>query len=165
MPDAKCIIWTKRRRRKKKRTDHLAIAGLWGNWKPMFCSTQLPFMILCGLCVFFLFVCLFVFCLKLSLTEIGKWRPFFHFHIETMVLLALYGWCNSEESSFLTSCSLSSLFRKRWGGIKFILKVCGKDQWEDVCQKFSPGNFPGGPVVKTPSSQCRGPRFDPWSGN
>ena len=26
-------------------------------------------------------------------------------------------------------------------------------------------DFPGGPVVKTPCSQCRGPRFDPWSGN
>ena len=26
-------------------------------------------------------------------------------------------------------------------------------------------DFPGGPVVKTPCSQCRGPGFDPWSGN
>ena len=25
-------------------------------------------------------------------------------------------------------------------------------------------DFPGGPVAKTPSSQCKGPRFDPWSG-
>ena len=24
---------------------------------------------------------------------------------------------------------------------------------------------PGGPVAKTPQSQCRGPRFDPRSGN
>ena len=24
---------------------------------------------------------------------------------------------------------------------------------------------PGSPIVKTPCSQCRGPRFDPWSGN
>ena len=23
----------------------------------------------------------------------------------------------------------------------------------------------GGPVIKTPCSQCRRPRFDPWSGN
>ena len=28
-----------------------------------------------------------------------------------------------------------------------------------------PGDFPGGPVAKTPHSQCRGPRFDPCSGN
>ena len=27
------------------------------------------------------------------------------------------------------------------------------------------GDFPGGPVTKTPCSQCRGPRFNPWSGN
>ena len=27
------------------------------------------------------------------------------------------------------------------------------------------GDFPGSPVAKTPWSQCRGPRFDPWSGN
>ena len=25
--------------------------------------------------------------------------------------------------------------------------------------------FPGGPVVRTPPSHCRGPRFNPWSGN
>ena len=29
----------------------------------------------------------------------------------------------------------------------------------------SQGDFPGGPVAKTPGSQCRAPRFDPWSGN
>ena len=27
------------------------------------------------------------------------------------------------------------------------------------------GDFPGGPGGKAPCSQCRGPRFDPWSGN
>ena len=26
-------------------------------------------------------------------------------------------------------------------------------------------DFPGGPAVKTPRSQCRGPGFNPWSGN
>ena len=26
-------------------------------------------------------------------------------------------------------------------------------------------DFPGGTVDKTPSTQCRGPRFDSWSGN
>ena len=30
------------------------------------------------------------------------------------------------------------------------------NKWED---------FPGGPVVKTLRSRCRGPGFDPWSGN
>ena len=27
------------------------------------------------------------------------------------------------------------------------------------------GDLPGGPVAKTVSSQCKGPGFDPWSGN
>ena len=27
------------------------------------------------------------------------------------------------------------------------------------------GDFPGGPVAKTPCSQFWGPGFDPWSGN
>ena len=26
-------------------------------------------------------------------------------------------------------------------------------------------DFPGGPVVKTPSFHCKGRGFDPWSGN
>ena len=26
-------------------------------------------------------------------------------------------------------------------------------------------DFPGGPLVRTPRSHCRGHRFDPWSGN
>ena len=32
-------------------------------------------------------------------------------------------------------------------------------------KKIIPGDFPGVVVVKTPCSQCRGPGFDPWSGN
>ena len=35
----------------------------------------------------------------------------------------------------------------------------------EVHQKIMDGDFPGGPVAKTPCSQCRGPGFDPWSGN
>ena len=31
--------------------------------------------------------------------------------------------------------------------------------------KIYTGNFPGGPVAKTPKSQCKGTSFDPWSGN
>ena len=30
---------------------------------------------------------------------------------------------------------------------------------------YTLGDFPSGPVVKTPSFHCRGCRFDPWSGN
>ena len=36
---------------------------------------------------------------------------------------------------------------------------------EKTCVKTSPWrDFPGGTVEKTLCSQCRGPRFDPWSG-
>ena len=34
-----------------------------------------------------------------------------------------------------------------------------------VSFKDSTGDFPGGPMAKTLESQCRGPRFHPWSGN
>ena len=30
---------------------------------------------------------------------------------------------------------------------------------------YFPGHFPGCPVIRTPPSQCRGPRFHSWSGN
>ena len=37
---------------------------------------------------------------------------------------------------------------------------------DDVSLKLlSLGDFPGGPVVKTLQFQCKGHRFDPWSGN
>ena len=29
--------------------------------------------------------------------------------------------------------------------------------------KVTASDFPGGPVTKTPHSQCKGPRLDPWS--
>ena len=32
-------------------------------------------------------------------------------------------------------------------------------------QMMLPQDFPGGPMVKTLCSPCRGPRFNPWSGN
>ena len=31
-------------------------------------------------------------------------------------------------------------------------------------KKWGLGDFPGGPVARTPHSQCRRPGFDPWSG-
>ena len=40
-----------------------------------------------------------------------------------------------------------------------------KETWN--IKKKEPGkrDLPGGLVAKTPHSQFRGPRFDPWSGN
>ena len=31
--------------------------------------------------------------------------------------------------------------------------------------KMGPMDFPGSPMAKTLSTQCRGPVFDPWSGS
>ena len=36
---------------------------------------------------------------------------------------------------------------------------------EGSVMKESLWDFPGGPVAKTPCSQCRGPGFNPWLGN
>ena len=33
------------------------------------------------------------------------------------------------------------------------------------CEIHRKWNFPGGPMAKTPRSQCRGPRFNPWLAN
>ena len=39
-----------------------------------------------------------------------------------------------------------------------------RDKADTELQEGLERDFPGGPVAKTLSSQCRGPRFDPWSG-
>ena len=36
---------------------------------------------------------------------------------------------------------------------------------ERFFKKENSWDFAGGPVAETPSSLCRGPRFDAWSGN
>ena len=46
-----------------------------------------------------------------------------------------------------------------------IIKVRGERAQTMVVAKVGGmGDFLGGPVVKTPRSQCRGPGFEPWSG-
>ena len=35
----------------------------------------------------------------------------------------------------------------------------------NIIYKTDLGDFPGGPVIKTPHFHCRGPGFHPWSGN
>ena len=36
---------------------------------------------------------------------------------------------------------------------------------EELSARAESRDFPGGPVAKAPGAQCRGPRFNPWSGN
>ena len=52
------------------------------------------------------------------------------------------------------------------------LETWGRGVWREGVQegggysyKRATWDFPGGPVSKIPHSQCRGPGFDPWSGN
>ena len=40
-----------------------------------------------------------------------------------------------------------------------------KEQGKVKKEKNQLWDFPGGPLAKTPHSQCRGPGFDLWSGN
>ena len=48
-----------------------------------------------------------------------------------------------------------------FGAMKYCL-VKGKKKFKEY-KNYR--DFPGGPVAKTPHSQCRGPGFNPWSGN
>ena len=55
-----------------------------------------------------------------------------------------------------------------WGGALLGLPRCPSFEGFPLSilpSTFSDWDFPGGPVGKAPCSQCRGPRFDPWSGN
>ena len=48
------------------------------------------------------------------------------------------------------------------------LKKGLKRGFKEGCNKMEKrpkGDFPGGPVAETPSSQCREPEFHPWSEN
>ena len=47
----------------------------------------------------------------------------------------------------------------------FATSISGKLFPNKFILKLINSNFPGGPVSKTSCSQCRGPRFDPWSEN
>ena len=49
------------------------------------------------------------------------------------------------------------------GGLQSMELPKVKYHW--VTEHTCPGDFPGSPLAKTPCSQCRGPRFKPWSGN
>ena len=45
-------------------------------------------------------------------------------------------------------------------------QIGNQEMWTQGSEKYSKNrDFPGGPVAKTPHSQCRGPRFKPWSGS
>ena len=56
--------------------------------------------------------------------------------------------------------------QKKWPKLKCMNNTPGKlEMTTSVSQKGNSRDFPGGPVAKTPHSQCSGPGFNPWSGN
>ena len=48
--------------------------------------------------------------------------------------------------------------------VDFILSVLTSIKKKSL-SKIKIREFPGGPVVRSPSFHCQGLRFDPWSGN
>ena len=60
-------------------------------------------------------------------------------------------WSRSK-AGFQLSLSMSLSSHVTLGEFSFLVKIVGSV------------DFPGSPVVKTPCSQLRGHRFDPWSG-
>ena len=58
-------------------------------------------------------------------------------------------------------------FRQQRGELSQYRTLHGKSarnpQEKHTEQKQIKGDFPGGPVVGTLRSQCRGPKFNPWS--
>ena len=54
----------------------------------------------------------------------------------------------------------------KWSIIyKNIASQCCWDEYNIINQQYFKWKKKGGPVAKTPCSQCRALRFDPWSGN
>ena len=64
------------------------------------------------------------------------------------------GSVNAKEKSILDT---GTFVQKPWDFFFFFCLIWGSKQ--------KPGEFPGGPVVRTPQSHCQGPRFDPWLKN
>ena len=53
-----------------------------------------------------------------------------------------------------------------WLSDKYVRPFVGKKTTDERIKKmWYTEDFPGGPVIKTLSSQCRGSGFDPFSGN
>ena len=63
-----------------------------------------------------------------------------------------------------TPCLLQPVLHNEARGILFFFfrGILLKDKFDSLIKNC--WDFPGGPVAKTLSSQCKGPRFDPWSG-
>ena len=81
---------------------------------------------------------------------LGSWWPYLH-----------------STTSLVTKVPLADLLPRvnssSWTWLHVLLII--NKTWELSSKITSLGDFPGGPVVKTPCLQCKGHRFDPWLGN
>ena len=59
----------------------------------------------------------------------------------------------------ITQAFIQSFIRHLWCAWQRFVKLTSL--WEEKQYQ----GFPGDLVVRAPRSHCRGPRFDPWSGN
>ena len=76
----------------------------------------------------------------------GRWRPSFRL----------------RQSSFLCLVILvlfPAFFSVSW------FCLTGNPAWNTFLKTLNYRDFPGGPMAKTPCSQCRGPGLNLWSGN
>jgi len=75
------------------------------------------------------------------------------------VPLALQEWANQTWANYWYR-----IFRFWWIHVES-LGQCSSEPDPRIDLKNNLGDFPGGPVTKTPCSQRRRPGFEPWSGN
>ena len=75
------------------------------------------------------------------------------------VPLTLQEWANQTWANYWYR-----IFRLWWIHVES-LGQCSSEPDPRIDLKNNLGDFPGGPVTKTPCSQRRRPGFEPWSGN
>ena len=72
------------------------------------------------------------------------------------------GWISLQSKGLSRVFSNTTVQKHQFFGAQLSSNCYQTALWGELKCK---GDFPGGPVAKTPLSQCRESGFDPWSGN
>ena len=110
----------------------------------------------------------------LSFSQISQLRePSFHI-CEVNVIIPTSQFCYVELNEIIHTYFISSKTYfspsqiKSFPEIGIVSRSRTRFYWAETylgnLKKGECRDFPHGPVAKTPSSHCKGPRFDPWSG-